>query len=624
MRDTYIENKDLDVALAEYLSNVSSMPTEIIKAIDAVGRITSKAIFANVCDPVYNASAMDGIAVFSEDTISASELSPLTLHEGQYEYVNTGGAIHPPFDSVIMIEDVIKNGDEISIIAPSSPWQHVRCIGETVVATEMVLPSHKKIRAIDLGAILASGNPFIEVYKKPTVAIIPTGNEMVENVEDLKVGSLMESNSRVFSALVEEFGGIPCRMNIVKDDETLLEEALKDASAKYDAVIINAGSSAGTKDFTNRIIKKLGSVITHGLAIKPGKPTILGLINGKPVIGVPGYPVSAYIVMEKVVKNVIEKMIGYQSYKGMTCKAILTKRVVSTFKNEEFLRVSLGFVDGKLMATPLNRGAAATMSMVKADGIISIDRYAEGIEAGEEVEVELYRSLDEIKNNLVIVGSHDVVVDIIGDSMPITSAHVGSMGGILALKSNSAHVAPIHLLDENTGEYNISFVKQYFTEKMALIKGLGRTQGIATVKGNPKGITSVEQLRDGKISFANRQNGAGTRLLFDYELKSHGISKEQVNGYDKEFTTHLAVASAVKNGVADCGMLVLSAANIMGLDFIKVGSESYDFLIKANMLDDPRIIEFIKVIKSESFKEKVEEIGGYTFDNIGDIILIND
>ncbi len=623
MRETYIENNDLEIALDGYLSSVFAMPTEEISALDAVGRITAKAIYANVCDPVYNASAMDGIAVRSEDTLTASELSPLALEEGQFQYVNTGNAIEPPFDSVIMIEDVIMKDGKATIISPSKPWQHIRCIGETVVATEMVLPSNHKIRALDLGAILASGNPYVTVYKKPSFGIIPTGNEMVESVEDLKKGALMESNSRVFVAMIEEFGGEAKRYGIVKDDETLLENALKKAVEENDAVIINAGSSAGTKDFTKGIISRLGKVYMHGLAIKPGKPTILGFINEKPVIGVPGYPVSAYIVMQKVVKPVVCKMTGTSENSTVKVRATLTKRIVSSFKNAEFIRVTLGYVDGKLYATPLSRGAAAVMSMVKADGIVTLDRYTEGIEAGESVEVELYKPLEEIKKNLVVVGSHDVVIDIIGDKMPVSSAHVGSLGGILALKSNSAHIAPIHLLDAESGVYNVSFVEKYFDEPMALIKGLGRTQGILVEKGNPKGITSISQLKGGKFSFANRQNGAGTRLLFDYQLKKYGITQDEVVGYDKEYTTHLAVASAVKNGIADCGMAVVSAANIMDLDFVPVGQESYDFIVKADMLDDERIQKFIAVIKSEEFKKKAEEIGGYTFEDIGKVTIIN-
>ena len=623
MRNVYIENNSLQETLDNYIINVGKMGTEMVPTIDSVGRVCAKAIFANVCDPTYNASAMDGIAVCSIDTAEASELKPLVLRKEQFQYVNTGNAINQPYDSVIMIEDVINNEDgSISIIAPSKPWQHIRCIGETVVATEMVVPSNYIIRELDLGAILASGNSEVEVYKKPRVAVIPTGNEMVEDVKDLAKGKLMESNSRVMSALVKSYGGEPQRYGICIDDEELLEERIKTAVKENDIVLINAGSSAGTKDYTKKIIEKLGKVYAHGLAIKPGKPTILGIIDGKPVIGVPGYPVSAYIVMEKVVKAVIAKMINIEPIPRMKVDAIMTKRVVSSLKNEEFIRVALGFVDGKIVATPMERGAAAVMSMVKADGIVDLDRNTEGIEAGETVEVELYRPLEEIKKKLVIIGSHDVVIDIIGDSMPVSSAHVGSMGGILALKANSAHIAPIHLLDKDTGEYNVSFVKKFFDEDMALIKGLGRTQGILVPKGNKNNITSVEALRGGKFSFANRQNGAGTRLLFDYQLEKYGISKEEVVGYDKEYTTHLAVASAVLNGVADCGMAVLSAANIMGLDFIPVGEESYDFLVRANMLNDPRIKEFIAIIQSKEFKEKVDKVGGYTLNDIGKVTII--
>ncbi len=623
MRNVYIENNSLKDSLDSYLKLVNVVETEEVPTIEAVGRVCAKAIFAKVCDPTYNASAMDGIAVCSIDTADATELNPLVLKEGQFEYVNTGNAINQPFDSVIMIEDVINNEDgTISIIAPSKPWQHIRCIGETVVATEMIFPSKQKVRELDIGAILASGNSTVCVYKKPRVAVIPTGNEMVEDAKELKKGKLMESNSRVMSALINSYGGEAHRYGICIDDEALLEETIKKAVKENDAVLVNAGSSAGTKDYTKRIIERLGKVYTHGLAIKPGKPTILGIIDSKPVIGVPGYPVSAYIVMEKVVKEVIAKMLSINAIQRDKVTAVMTKRVVSSLKNEEFIRVALGYVDGKLVATPMDRGAAAVMSMVKADGIVDVDRNSEGIEAGEEVEVELYRPLDEIKKKLVIIGSHDVVIDIIGDTLPVSSAHVGSMGGILAIKANSAHIAPIHLLDKDSGEYNIPFVKKYFDEDMALIKGLGRTQGIVVPKGNPNKIKSVEDLKNGKYSFANRQNGAGTRLLFDYQLSKFGIKPEEVVGYDKEYTTHLAVASAVLNGVADCGMAVLSAANIMGLDFIPVGEESYDFLVRADMLEDDRIKQFIATIQSEEFRTKVEKIGGYTFKDIGKVTII--
>ena len=621
MRNTYIENNDFDVTLKGYLSRFSRLPAEDVNAADASGRVTERAIYADVCDPMYNAAAMDGIAVASKDTVTATEVQPLVLKEGQYEYVNTGGVVKSPFDSVIMIEDVINSNGVISITSPSHPYQHLRCVGETIAATEMVLPSHRRIRPMDIGAILASGNEKVSVIKQPVVSVIPTGEEMVEHASDLAVGKLMESNSRVFCALVDEYGGKAKRLDIVRDDREILKKTLLAALKDSDVVLINAGSSAGTKDFTRSVIEELGEVVAHGLAIKPGKPTILGIVNGKAVVGVPGYPVSAYVVMEKVVKPLIETLLGLPLSTRPTIEATLTKRVVSALKNEEFLRVALGYVDGEYFATPLSRGASQVMSMIKADGLVTVPKHSEGIEAGEKVTVELYNNEQAIKDNLVIIGSHDIAVDVVGDMMPVVSAHVGSMGGILALLSNSAHVAPIHLLDEN-GEYNVSYVKKYFPSgSMALIRGLGRIQGFIVPKGNPKHIVSVKDLKN-EYSFANRQNGAGTRILFDYLLKKECMSADEVVGYEKEYTTHLAVASVVKAGVVDCGMGVYSAANSMGLDFVPVGEEHYDFLVPVQLLGDERVKRFVEVIKSKEFKDRMTALGGYSFDHIGEVTIV--
>ena len=621
MRNAYIENNDFAVTLEGYLALFSRLPEEETETAFSAGRVTAKAVYAQVCDPTYNAAAMDGIAVCSATTLTATEIHPLVLPRDRYAYVNTGNAVLPPFDSVIMIEDVIRRGETVAITAPSRPYQHLRCVGETIVATEMVLPSFRRIRPMDIGAMLASGNEKISVVKRPVVAVIPTGEEIVEHASDLAVGKLMESNSRVFCALVEEYGGVADRKEIVRDEKTLLKESILSALKTSDVVLVNAGSSAGTKDYTKSVLEEIGTVYAHGLAIKPGKPTILAIVDGKAVVGVPGYPVSAYVVMEKVVKPLLETLLGVKKTQRPTLTATLTKRVVSSLKNEEFVRVALGYVDGEYFATPLSRGASAVMSIVKADGIFSVDKHCEGVEAGEKVTVELYSSEQAIKDNLDVVGSHDVAVDVIGDRIPVVSAHVGSMGGILALKGRSAHVAPIHLLDEN-GEYNVSYVKKYFPSgSMALVKGLGRIQGVIVPKGNPNGIRSVEDVA-GKYTFANRQNGAGTRLLFDRLLKLAGISPDEIKGYEKEYTTHLGVATAVKAGVADCGMGVLSAAKTMDLDFIPVGKESYDFLVPVALLDDARVKGFIEVIRSEDFKKTMLGLGGYSVDGIGEVTVV--
>jgi putative molybdopterin biosynthesis protein len=372
-----------------------------------------------------------------------------------------------------------------------------------------------------------------------------------------------------------------------------------------------------------KIIREIGEVIVHGVALKPGKPTILGIINEKPIIGIPGYPVSSYIAFEEFAKPLIYKYLGLEKESDDTYEAILSKRLVSSLKNKEIVRVNLGYVNNKLIATPLTRGAGVTMSLVKADGFLEIPRNSEGIDAGSKVDVRIIKPLKEIKNSLVSIGSHDIIMDVIGDMMNLSSGHVGSMGGIMAMKRRESHIAPIHLLDENTGEYNISYIKKYFNnENMALIKGVKRLQGFIVQNGNPKKISSFEDLSRNDISYINRQRGAGTRILLDYNLKKLGIDINSVNGYERELNTHMAVAVSVKSGSSDTGLGVLSAAKAMDLDFIPVGYESYDFLLYKDNLEDIKTKRFISILKSEEFREKIHKFGGYELDNIGDIVYI--
>lgn len=623
-RKQYIENNDDREALSLYLERLKNFTplTEDVSPLEALNRVTADVVFAKKCDPSYNAAAMDGIAVVAERTAGASEHSPLTLlFNEDYKYVNTGGVIDGKYNAVIMIEDVIvKSEKEVSIISPAYPWQHVRVIGESVVAGELVLPSRHTVEPCDIGAVIASGNQTVKVYAKPKVGIIPTGREMVDNPDLLSDGKLMESNSKVFAALTIRYGGVPRCYPVVEDDKESLQKVISAAVAENDIVIVNAGSSAGTKDFTVRAIEALGEVVVHGIAMKPGKPTILGIVEGKPVIGIPGYPVSAYLVYEMFAKPVVTRFSKKRDVEKSVVSATLTRRLVSSFKNAELIRVTLGEVSGRLRATPLDRAASAVMSLVKADGILRIDRLCEGLEAGSDVLIELMKPLSEIKRSLVITGSHDMIIDVIADAVPVTSAHVGSMGGISALLRGECHIAPIHLLDETDGSYNVSYVKQYFSgKKMALIKGVGRVQGILTPTGNPKGIQSIQDIVKNKLMFANRQRGAGTRLLFDYTLKRAGYEEKDVVGYEKEYGTHLAVAVAVKNGAADCGMAVLSAAKALGTEFIPVGNEEYDFLLPYEYLNDERVQKFIGVLRSEDFKRKLQDLGGYTYSRIGEV-----
>ncbi|SHK19146.1 molybdopterin biosynthesis protein [Tepidibacter formicigenes] len=628
-RNIYISNTDVDKAKEIFFSEIRDkfISYEEIDVLNSLNRVTSEAVFAKNSSPHYNSAAMDGIAVVAENTYGATEVNPKIIEEGKdFVYINTGNLIKEPYNAVIMIEDVIElEKGKVKILSPAHPWQHIRPIGEDLVANEMIIPSKHKIRPLDLGALIAGGVDKLKVYKKPKVGIIPTGSEIVEKFEDLKEGKIIDSNSRMFEGLVLEYGGIPNRISPVKDDYEILKNTILKAVDENDIVLINAGSSAGSEDYTVKIIREIGKVLVHGVAIKPGKPTILGIVNEKPVIGIPGYPVSSYMVFETLVKPLILKYSKFKENKEEIKKAVLSKRIVSSLKNKELVRVNLGYVKDKLIATPLTRGAGVTMSLVKADGVLEIPQNSEGIEAGNFVDVKLLKTEDSIKETLVSIGSHDLIMDIISDIMPLSSGHVGSMGGIMAMRRGECHISPIHLLDENTGEYNISYIKKYFKgRKMSLIKGVKRLQGFMIQKGNPKNINDFKDLIREDVSFVNRQRGAGTRILLDYNINKLDIETSDIKGYEREMTTHMAVAVSVKSNSCDTGLGIMSAAKAMDLDFIPVGYECYDFLVPFEYMEDEKIINFINVIKSEEFKNRINNLGGYEVENTGEVIIVGE
>ena len=630
-RNLYLKTIPVEEAKKIYeeaLEKIWKVDYEVIPVIEALGRVTKEAVYAINSSPLYNASAMDGIAVIASHTENASETNPVRIKEGvDYVVVDTGDPIHYPYDAVIMAEDLLETEreDEVDIVASAAAWQHIRPVGEDIVAGEMILPGCHVVRSIDIGVLLSAGILEVEVVKKPTVAIFPTGTEIIEPGSAITDGSIIESNSRMFENMVIEQGAIAKRYPILEDDYELIKQEVKKAVACSDMVIINAGSSAGRDDYTVHVLRELGEVLVHGVAIKPGKPVILAIVEGKPVIGLPGYPVSAYIAFKNFVDPVLAMMGQRPVHNDYEMKAVMSKRLVSSLKHKEYVRVKTGMVGDKMVAAPLARGAGAAMSLVRADGFCVIDQNLEGVEAGEEVMVSLYRNPEEIKNTSVITGSHDLILDIVSDLMSqkyrgmyVSSTHVGSMGGLMALKRGEAHIAPIHLLDEESGVYNDSYVKRILSGKrVAIITGVRRIQGIMVKKENPLGIQSIKDLCN--CRFVNRQRGAGTRVLFDYLLKQEGIEVEDITGYDREASTHMAVAALVASDSADAGMGILSAANAMNLDFIPVGDEWYEFAVPEEYMELPHIQAFIQVLKSEEFKNKVESLGGYGTERVGEI-----
>ena len=537
---------------------------------DALGRVTARAVWAKASSPHYDSAAMDGVAVRSRETAGATETAPLRLAvDSQAVWVDTGDPMPPGFDAVIMVEVVHEvDAATIEILAPAPPYQHVRPLGEDIVATELALPENHRMRPVDLGACAAAGVTAVAVRRRPSVAVIPTGSELVRPGAALGPGDIVEFNSLVIAGMVREWGGEPARLPPVPDDRDAIAAAVGRAAREHDVVIVNAGSSAGAEDFTASVVGDLGELLVHGVAFRPGHPVVLGVVEDTPALGIPGYPVSAALTTEIFVKPLIEAMLGVRAAPRERASATLTRNAASPMGEDELLRVRLGRVGDRIVATPVQRGAGVIMSLVRADGLVTIPRFSEGVASGEEVSVELLRPLRDVERTVVVIGSHDPALDLLADmvsrgrdDVSVSSSNVGSLGGLLALNRGEAHAAGVHLLDEDTGEYNLSYVRRYVKGRGVVLVNLAkRIQGLMVPPGNPMGLSRLEDLAGGGARFINRQRGSGTRMLLDYMLKKLGIDAGAVAGYDREEYTHLAVAAAVAGGRADVGMGVLSAA----------------------------------------------------------------
>ena len=632
----YLSNTPLAEALRTYNAALAAadiggpLPGERVAVGEALGRVTSEAVIAKVSSPFYHSAAMDGYAVRFTDTFGASETRPKRLPvPAQAMAVDTGDPMPDGFDAVIMIEDVEKVPEGIEILKAATPWQHVRLVGEDIVATELIIPENHVVRPVDMAAMLASGHATVMVRRRPKIAVIPTGTELVEPGSELRRGDIIDFNSTMLAAMAAETGAQPLQKGIVKDDAALLRRTVLDAAAESDVVVINAGSSAGREDFTAPVLSEIGAVHIHGVNIKPGKPVILAIVQGKPVIGIPGYPVSAALTFNLFVRPVLSFLQGRAAPAPETVTAKLSRQVASALGSEEFLRVKLGSVSGNLVATPVTRGAGALMSLVRADGIIRIPADSEGIAGGHEVSVELLRPRHEIANTIVCIGSHDNALDVLANhlkrghpELSLSSAHVGSMGGLLALKRGEAHLAGTHLLDEETGEYNVSAIRKHVGgRKIVLVNLVHRTQGFIVRPGNPKGIEGFGDLKREDVVFVNRQAGAGTRLLTDLYLNRLRIDPQNVKGYHHEEFTHMAVAAAVLSGAADTGLAVLSAARALGLDFVPVAQERYDLAILEEYYDTPLLRALLAIIrKDEAFRDQIVAMGGYDISDMGKVI----
>ncbi len=668
-RNIYLEDIPLDQAqeaLHEALQAVDlwgPLPAERIAVPDANGRVTAAAIFARISSPHYHASAMDGYALRAQDTVGATETSPLqfSLFDAgddpqailrPVQAANTGHPLPLWANAVVMIEhtqQVIfpdgKPGVEIRAAVP--PWHHVRSMGEDMVATELVLPANHKLRPVDLGALAGSGHTTVSVYQRPRVAIIPTGSELVslsgdssevtvEEDRKLQAGQIIEYNSIVLAAQVSNWGGVPIRWPVVPDELVAIETAVRMAAASHDLVLVNAGSSAGSEDYTAHIVQNLGELLVHGVAVRPGHPVILGMLKSEdesgsrryvPVIGVPGYPVSAALTGEIFIEPLLAQWQGQQAASKPLIEGTLTRKIMSHTGDDDYVRVSVGRVGDKVMVTPISRGAGVISSLVRADGILRIPRFSEGQNAGDQVAVHLYRTVKEIEQTIVAIGSHDLTLDLLAQFLAeraggfrLMSANVGSLGGLVALRRGEAHLAGSHLLDPDSGMYNESYIHRYVPDREIVVVTLvGREQGWIVPAGNPKRLSGWADAANPDVQIVNRQRGAGTRLLLDYELGQLGIEPNHVRGYEREEYTHLAVAAAVASGVADTGLGIRAAARALDLDFVPMAAEQYELVIPAQFYESVLLRPLLDLLHDVRFKQAVNAMPGYDTAPMGQV-----
>ncbi len=625
----------------------------------ALGRILAEPVWAKLSSPHYNAAAMDGFAVQAGATEGALPTQPISLQSDKVVYVDTGDALPDWANAVIPIENVepleadgkpavdFRHPPIIRIRAAATPWQHIRPLGEDIVTTQLVLPAGHYLRPVDLGAVAASGHSSVCVTRRPKVAILPTGSELVPIGDPVSPGEIIEFNSMVLASQVINWGGVATRLPITKDNFEDICTRVSQAALGHDLILINAGSSAGSEDYTAQVVQELGELLVHGVAIRPGHPVILGMINSEVnksqisdvqsddgesgfkstvIIGVPGYPVSSALTGEIFVEPLLARWLGRLPENPPTVKAALTRKITSPAGDDDYVRVAVGQVGDRLLAAPLARGAGVITSLVRADGLALLPRGSQGLPAGAEVNVQLYRTISEIESAIFATGSHDITLDVMAQFLfkaqrRLTTANVGSIGGLVALRRKEAHLAGAHLLDPETGDYNLSYIKEYLPDVPVKIVALvGRSQGLLVPKGNPKQIKSLVDLTREELTFVNRQRGAGTRMLLDYHLDQQSIDKETIRGYTHEEFTHLAVGVAVASGRADCGMGIAAVTHALDLDFIPLFSERYDLIIPLEYADSPLLEPLFQVLDDGDFQRMVAKLPGYDIQPMGKLI----
>jgi putative molybdopterin biosynthesis protein len=627
--------------------------TEVVPLHLAAGRVLAKDVYALTDVPPFDRATMDGYAVRAEDTFEAEEDSPVTLEivgtveagkrpemeveRGKAVEIATGAMMPKGANAVVMVEYTRRRGDEIDIFRPVSPGENVMYAGSDVMAGELIAREGTRLTHREIGVMAACGISEVEVYRRPRVAVISTGNELAKPGEKLEEGKIYDVNSYSIAAAVEENGGEAIIMGIARDNEEEMRSLIAKALKEADIVLTSGSTSAGAGDVMYRILDDFQpGVIVHGIAIKPGKPAVIAVSESKPIFGLPGYPTSAITVFEVIVAPIIRELAGIREPSGEKVRARLAIKVFSAEGRREYLPVNV--VEGAegYSAYPVSGSySGAVTAFAFTDGFVEIPENVVMLEEGDEVEVRLFSQLK--PSDLMIIGSHCIGVDILLSTLrkrkPYTSKviNVGSTGGILAVRRGEADIAGTHLLDES-GVYNEPIVRKYGVRNAVLVKGYLREQGLIVARGNPKGIKGFEDLLREDVTFINRNRGSGTRILTDMYLREvaerEGLSFNEltasIKGYSIEAKTHTSVAVAVASGKADVGVGIRSVASQYGLDFIPLRSEEYDFLIRKDRLEKEAVKDFLECLTSEEFAERLERVEGLRiYDRTGEMVEFN-
>jgi len=611
----------------------SALAGEAASLAAALNRVLAADVIAPVDAPPFDRANVDGFAVRAADTIGASDGAPkrlalnaeviacgvapaIEVRSGAATVIATGGVIPRGADAVVMIEqtELIEHATApaIDLRRAAASGQSISFAGSDIARGETLLRCGTRIGSREIGMLAACGLAQVEVVRRPRVAVLSTGDELVEPGRPLPPGGVYDSNGAILAAAVVEAGGEPLPFGAFPDDEVALEAAMRKALASCDIVVLSGGTSKGAGDLSHRIVSRLGppGILVHGVALKPGKPLCLAVIGDKPLIVLPGFPTSAIFTFHAFVAPLIRARAGLSPEAAKTVTARVPVRIASELGREEFVLVSLVAGGDGPIAFPTGKGSGAVTAFSQADGFLAIDALASALDADANAEVTLIGE-SERAPDLVIMGSHDVALDVVVGALAergfsARSIAVGSLGGVHAASRGECDLAPVHLVDPATGIYN----KHLLAPGLSLVPGWRRMQGVvfrpgdARFKGRTADAALKAALADPAILMVNRNAGSGTRVLIDGLLRG-----AKPAGYANQPRSHNAVAAAIAQNRADWGVAIEPVARLYGLAFLPIAPEHYDFLLREARRDRPAVQAFLAVLHDEATRARIRALG---------------